>query len=128
MRRRTVRVMLVMVALVTVLPLSTQFGGAASTELFNIKKAVTGATTPADHAAIASYYDREATTAKAKAAENRRLAETYRTLSVSSRVQVPPMENYYRQLAQHYATMAADNAARAAAHRQMAQEATQKKP
>jgi hypothetical protein len=38
------------------------------------------------------------------------------------------MENYYRQLAQHYANMAADNAARAVAHRQMAQEATQKKP
>jgi hypothetical protein len=120
--------MLVMGVLVTALPLSTPCGGAAAAEPFNIEKAVTGATTPADHEAIATYYDREATTAKAKAAENRRLAETYRTLSVSSRVQVPPMENHYRQLAQHYTNRAAENAARAAAHRQMAQEATPKKP
>jgi hypothetical protein len=64
MRERTMRATLVMLALVAALYLPTQRAGAAAVEPFDIEKAVTGATTPADHEAIASYYDREATTAK----------------------------------------------------------------
>ncbi len=128
MRGRTVRMTLVMVALVAALSLSTQCAGVAEAQQFDLEKAVTGAKTPADHEAIACYYDRARATAQAKAAEYRKLAETYRTLSVSSRVQFPPMENHYRQLAQHYENRAADNAARATAHRQMARAATPQKP
>jgi hypothetical protein len=116
-----------MVALVAVLYLPTQYSGAQEAAKFDLEKAITGAKTPADHEAIASYYDREAATAKAKAEEHRRLAETYRTLAVSGRGQLQPMGMHCQQLAEIYESAAADNAALAMAHRQMAQEATQKK-
>ena len=127
MRRTTVRVTLAMLALVVVLYLPTQRVGGQPAEKFDLEKAIAGAKTPADHQAIASYYDREAATMKDKAAEHRRLAENYRTLSVSPRGQVPTMENHCRQLAQTYESAAADNAALAAAHLQMAKEAAQQK-
>jgi hypothetical protein len=128
MRGMTVRVTLVMLVLITALYLPTQRGGAQEAAKFDLEKAITGAKTPADHEAIASYYDKEATTAKAKAEEHRRLAEVYRTLAVSARGQLQPMENHCQQLAQIYESAAADNAALATAHRQMAQDAAQKKP
>jgi hypothetical protein len=127
MRGMTVRVTLVMLALVVVLYQPTQHGGAQEAAKFDLEKAITEAKTPADHEAIASYYDREAATAKAKAEEHRRLAETYRTLAVSGRGQLQPMGLHCQQLAEIYERAAADNAALATAHRQMAQEATQKK-
>ena len=129
MRGSTVRVTLVMLALVVALHLPTQRGGAAAVEQFDIKQAVTGATTPADHEAIASYYDREAAAAKDQAAEHRRLAETYRRLAVTPRGQgFQPMGNHCQRLAQSYEGIASDNATLAEAHRQMAREAAQKKP
>jgi hypothetical protein len=128
MRGITVRATLVMLALIAALYLPTQRTGAQEPAKFDLAKAITGAKTPAEHEAIASYYDKEAAIAKDKAAEHRRLAQIYRDLSVSSRIQLPPMENHCRQLAQHYENLAADNAALAAAHRQMAREAPQQKP
>jgi hypothetical protein len=116
-----------MLALVAVLYVPTQRTWAQPAEQFDLEKAITGAKTSADHEAIASYYDKEAATAKDKAAEHRRLAETYRTLSVSGRGQLQPMGIHCQQLAQIYESAAADNAALATAHRQMAQEAAQKK-
>ncbi len=128
MRGITVYVMLAMLALAVALSLPTQRGGAAAAEQFDIQKAVTGATTPADHETIAAYYDREAAAAKDKATEHHTLAERYRTLSVTPRGQgFQSMVNHCQQLAQHYESVATDNAALAAAHRQMAQEATQQK-
>jgi hypothetical protein len=115
-----------MLALVAALYLPTQRIGAQQAEKFDLEKAVAGAKTPADHEAIASYYDRESATAKAKAEEHRKLAESYRTLSISGRGQFP-MENHCRQLVRNYESVAADNAVLAEAHRQMAQEAAQKK-
>ena len=94
MRGLTVRVTLAVLALVATLYLPTQRVGVAAAQTFNLEKAVTEAKTPADHEAIASYYDKEAATAKDKAAEHRRLAENYRTLSVSGRGQLPPTENH----------------------------------
>jgi hypothetical protein len=120
-------VILVMLAFVTALPLPTQRGSAAGAAPFNIGKAVTGAKSPADHEAIASYYDRESATAKAKAEEHRKMALTYRHLSIPGRVQFP-MENHCQQLAQYYEKIATEDAALAAAHRQMAREAAQPKP
>jgi hypothetical protein len=125
MRGRTVYLALAMLALVAALYLPAQWVGAQQVEKFDLEKAIAGAKTRADHEAIASYYEKEGAAAKAKAAEHRRLAETYRTLSVSPRSQVPSMENHCRQLAQTYESAAADNAALAQAHRQMAQGATQ---
>jgi len=116
-----------MLALVAVFYLSTQRAGAQPAEKFDLEKAITGAKTPADHEAIASYYDKEAATAKDKAAEHRRLAEIYRTQAASGRAPLQPMGMHCQQLAQIYESAAADNTALAAAHRQMAQEAAQKK-
>jgi hypothetical protein len=127
MRGITVGVTLVLVALVGALYVPTQHVGAQPTEKLDLEKAITGAKTAADHEAIASYYDREAATAKDKAAEHRRLAETYRTLAATGRAPLDPMGIHCQQLAQTYESAAAENTALAAAHRQMAQEATQKK-
>ena len=125
MRGSIVRVTLVMLAFVAALHLPTQRGGAAAAEQFDIKKAVTGATTPADHETIAAYYDREVATAHAQAEEHRKMMEAYRNLTGKSQFR---MEDHCQRLAQSYESVAADNAALAAAHRQMAQEAAQKKP
>ena len=128
MRGLTVRVTLAMLALVAALYLPTQRVGVVEAQTFNLEKAVTGAKTPADHEAIASYYEKEATTAKGKAAEHHRLMEAYRTLSVLPRGQgQPTMANHCQQLAQNYESIATENTALAKAHQQMAQEAAQKK-
>src|SRR5256712_10958253 len=124
MREITMRVTLAVLALVVALHLPTQRAGVAEAEQFDLEKAVTGAKTPADHEAIASHYDREGATAKVKAEEHRKLAELYRNLA--GKVQVA-MESHCRELAQHYESAVAANAALAAAHRQMAREATQQK-
>jgi hypothetical protein len=121
----TVGVTLAMLALVAVLYQPSQRAGAQ--EKFDLEKAIAGAKTKADHEAIASHYAQEAAIAKDKAAEHRRLAETYRTLAVSGRTPLQPMGMHCQQLAQTYESIASDNAALATAHRQMAQEATQKK-
>ena len=127
MRGITVGVTLAILALVAALSLPTQRIGAQQAEKFDLEKAITGAKTPADHEAIASYYEKESATAKDKAAEHSKLAQTYRTLSVSPRGGQFPMANHCQQLAQTYSSVAADNAALAEAHRQMAREAAQKK-
>ncbi len=125
MRHISVRVTLAMVALVAALYLPTQRAGAAET--FDLEKAITGAKTPADHEAIASHashYDREVASAKANAEEHRKLAEAYRNVSRGK----APMEGHCVRLAQNYESVAAEKAALAEAHRQMAREAAQKKP
>jgi hypothetical protein len=114
MRDLTVRVTLAVLALVAVLYLSTQRIGVAEAQTFNLEKAVREAKTPADHEAIAAYYDKEATTATAKVEEHRRLAETYRSIAGSKGPL--PMEGHCQQLAQTYESAAADNAALATAH------------
>jgi hypothetical protein len=126
MRGITVGVTLAILALVAALSLPTQRIGAQQAEKFDLEKAITGAKTPADHEAIASYYEKESATAKDKAAEHSKLAQTYRTLSIPGRMQFP-MADHCQQLAQTYSSVAADNAALAEAHRQMAREAAQKK-
>src|SRR4029450_6282520 len=101
MRRITVGVTLAMLVLVAVFYLPTQRAGAQPAEKFDLEKAIAGAKTPADHQAIASYYDREAATAKDKAAEHRRLAETYRTLGASGRAPLQPMALHWQAQSLH---------------------------
>jgi hypothetical protein len=127
MRSLPVRVTLAMFALVAALSLPPQRVGVAEAQTFNLEKAVSEAKTPADHEAIASYYDKEAASTKDKAAEHRRLAENYRTQAATGRAPLQPMGLHCQQLAQTYESAAADYTALAAAHRQMAQEAGQKK-
>jgi hypothetical protein len=125
MRGIAVGVTLAVLALVAALSLPAQRAGAQAQ--FDLEKAIAGAKTPADHEAIASYYEKESAAAKDKAAEHQKLAQTYRTFAVSGRGIQFPMENHCQQLAQNYERVAADNAALAEAHRQMAREAAQQK-
>ena len=122
MRSITVRVALAMLALAIALHLPTQRAGAAEAEKFDLEKAVTGATTPADHEAIAAHYDKEVTTAQAQAEEHRKVAEAYRSIGLGRF----PMEDHCWRLVQHYESLVAENAALAEAHRQMAREAAQR--
>jgi hypothetical protein len=124
MRRIAVRVTLAMLAFVAALYLPTQRAGAAEAEKFDLEKAITGAKTPADHEAIASYYDREVATAKAKAEEHRKLAEAYKNIGRGR----APMGGHCLRLAQNYESVVAENAALAEVHREMARKAAQKKP
>ena len=124
MQGLTVRVTLAMLALVAALYLPTQRVGVVEAQTFNLEKAVTEAKTPAEHEAIASYYDKEVTTAKTKAAEHHKLMEAYRNLSGKGQF---GMEGHCQRLAQTYESIATENTALATAHRQMAQEAAQKK-
>ena len=85
MRGITVRVMLAMLALAAALHLPTQRAGMAEAAKFDVEKAVTGAKTPADHEAIASYYDREGAIAQGRVVEHRKWAESYRNIVVAGR-------------------------------------------
>jgi hypothetical protein len=114
-----------MLALIAALYLPTQRVGAQQAEKFDIEKAIAGAKTPADHEAIASYYDKESAAAKAKAAEHHKMAVTYRHLALGK--SQSPMESHCQQMVQSFESIATNNAALAEAHRQMAQEAAQKK-
>ncbi len=115
MRRRTVRVTLAVVALVVAFHLPTQRAGAQ--EKFDLGTAITGAKTPADHEAIASYYDKESAAAKAKAAEHHKLMEAYRNLAGKGQFK---MEEHCQKLAQNYESIATEYTSLAGAHRQMA--------
>jgi hypothetical protein len=123
MRRITMPVTLAMLALVAAVYLSTQRAGAEEAEKFDIEKAFTGAKTPAEHELIASHYEREVATAKARAEEHRKRVEAYRKIGRGR----SPMEGHCQQLAQNDESVAAENAALAEAHREMAREAAQKK-
>jgi hypothetical protein len=125
MQGMTVRITLALLALIAALYLPTQRIGAQQAEKFDIEKAIAGAKTPADHEAIASYYDKESAAAKAKAAEHTKMAVTYRHFALGK--SQSQMESHCQQLVRNYESIATDNAALAAAHRQMAQEAAQKK-
>jgi hypothetical protein len=113
-----------MLALIAALHLSPQRAGAQEAQKFDLEKALAEAKTPADHEAIASHYDKEGATAKAKAEEHRKLSEAYRNLAGKGQFQ---MEDHCRRLMQSYETISTENTALAKAHRQMAQEAGQKK-
>ena len=85
MRGNFMRVTLALGLLVTAFHLAPQLARAEDATTFNLEKAMTEAKTPAQHEAIASYYDRAAATAHAKAAEARTLAATYRDLAMTGR-------------------------------------------
>ena len=57
----------------------------------NLDQMITSAKTPADHEAIAAFYDQEAAGAKSKAELHRKAAETYRKLKISKPVYMAEM-------------------------------------
>lgn len=86
----------------------------------NLDQMITSAKTPADHEAIAAFFEQEATDAKQKADLHRRTAETYRKMKI-------PKPVYMAEMCDGIATMwdkiAADNSNLAKAHRDMAKKA-----
>jgi hypothetical protein len=125
MRGNFMRVTLALGLLVTALHLAPQQVRAEEATPFDLEQAMTEAKTPTQHATMASYYDRAAATAHAKAAEARKLAATYRDQAMTGRSQFQ-IGDHYRQLGPYYERLAVDYAARAEAHRQLAQAVVQK--
>ena len=109
--------------LVTALHLAPQQARAEEARPFNLEQTITEARTPAQHETMATYYDRAAATAHAKAAEARKLAATYRDLTGRSTFQIG---DHYRQLAQYYESLAVDYTAHAKVYRQLTQAVAQK--
>jgi hypothetical protein len=86
----------------------------------NLDQMIASAKTPAEHDAIAAFYEQQATDAKKKAELHRNTAETYRKLKISKPVGMAEMCD---GIAAMWAKIAADNSRLAEAHREMAKEA-----
>jgi hypothetical protein len=86
----------------------------------NLDQAITSAKTPADHEAIAAYYEQEATETKKKADLHRREAESYRKMNIAKPV---GMANMCDRIAAMWDKIAADNLKLAKDHQEMAKKA-----
>lgn len=84
----------------------------------DILQMVANAKTPADHAAIAEYFEREAAANEAEARFHRKLGQTYREFHNSYKVNMVP---HCDEAAQDYAKIAAEDSALAQEHRKLAQ-------
>lgn len=83
---------------------------------------IQSATTKADHEALAKHYEQEAKALQAKAADYRRMAETYpRTGGYVARQPTLPL--HWEALASKYEEAARENLELAKQHRQLAEEA-----
>ena len=96
--------------------------GRAAGEPVDIDKMITDAKTPADHEAIAVYYDQQAADARAKAAEHRKMGDSYRKAGGALQHKTH-FHEHCEALVREYDAAARDYAAMAAAHRQMAKAA-----
>lgn len=83
----------------------------------NLDQAITSAKTPADHEAIAAYYEQEAVGAKKKADLHRREAESYRKLNIAKPV---GMANMCDRIVAMWDKISADNLKLAKDHHEMA--------
>ena len=83
----------------------------------NLDQMITAAKTPADHQAIAAFYEEQASDAKKKAALHRRTAETYRSVKIPKPVYMAEMCD---GIAAMWDKIAADNSKLAKAHKNMA--------
>jgi hypothetical protein len=86
----------------------------------NLEEMITNAKTPADHEAIAAYYEQEAAETKKKADLHRRAAESYRKMNIEKPV---GMANMCDGIAAMWDKIAADNSKLAEAHQEMAKKA-----
>jgi hypothetical protein len=86
----------------------------------NLDQMITSAKTPAEHEAIAAFYEQQATDAKKKAELHRNTADTYRKLKISKPVGMAEMCD---GIAAMWAKIASDNSRLAEAHREMAKQA-----
>lgn len=86
----------------------------------NLDQMIANAKTPADHEAIATFYEQQASDAKKKADLHKRTAETYRSLKIPKPVYMADMCD---GIAAMWDKIAADNSKLAAVHREMAKKA-----
>lgn len=86
----------------------------------NLDQMITSAKTPADHEAIAAFYEQEATDAKKNADLHRRTAETYRKMDIAKPV---GMANMCDNVTAMWDKISADTEKLAKAHRAMAKTA-----
>lgn len=86
----------------------------------NLDQMIASARTPAEHEAIAAFYEQEATEAKKKASLHRNTADTYRKLKLSKPVGMAEMCD---GIAAMWDKIAKDDSRLADAHREMAKQA-----
>jgi hypothetical protein len=86
----------------------------------NLDQMIASAKTPAEHDAIAAFYERQAATAKEKAALHKRTAETYRKAGIDKPVYMAHMCD---GIAAMWNKIAADDLNLAKAHHEMAKKA-----
>jgi hypothetical protein len=86
----------------------------------NLDQMIASAKTPAEHEAIAAFYEQQAADAKKKAELHRNTADTYRKLKISKPVDMAEMCD---GIAAMWDKIAADNSRLAKAHREMAKQA-----
>lgn len=87
----------------------------------SIEQMITEAKTPADHEAIAAYYDKEAQAAHEQHAKHKKLADSYVGTPLMSKS--PTLMNHCNDAAKKYQGIAKDYEALAKAHKEMAKSA-----
>jgi len=95
-------------------------GGAVAAEPAVTPAQIAGATTPADHEAMAAAYDNEATTLEAKAREHEQMAKAYSSAGNKKGMDSASMHAHCAKLAKQYSDAAAENRELAKQHRAMA--------
>ncbi|NOT57721.1 MAG: hypothetical protein HOP18_24210 [Deltaproteobacteria bacterium] len=88
----------------------------------SIEQMITEAKTPADHEAIAAYYEKEAQVAHQKHAEHKKLADFY-ALTPALKVKSGTLFNHCSDAAKKYEEIAKDYEAMAKMHKEMAKAA-----
>ncbi len=120
MRRGIVVRSMAALAVIAALVLPAARAGAA--EEVDIEKLISTAKTPADHEAIAAYYDKEAAAAKGKAEVHRKMGEDYKKAGGAAALKTH-FHEHCESLVRIYEAAAKDYAAMAASHREMAKSA-----
>jgi len=110
--------LLLMVTVASAVPV----GPAAAAGATEIEQLIAKAKTPADHEAIAAYYDKQAAAARANAEIHKRMLESYRKAG-GPLLEKWHLDHHCSSLIKDYENAANMNATMAEAHRKMAVEA-----
>ena len=95
-------------------------GGAMAAEPVVTPAQISAATTAADHEAIATAYDKEATTLEAKATQHEQMAKAYSSAESKKGMDSASMHAHCAKLARQYSEAASENRELAKQHRAMA--------
>ncbi len=117
MKPVTILCALTFLVLATAMPIPAI--GADAVQEANLEQMIANAKTPADHEAIATYYDREAADNASTAEFHRKLAKTYADLHIKP----TDMRHHCEEMAKYFAGVARDAKLLAAEHREMAKKA-----